>query len=84
MFQFPRLAFVPYFIQEQILRIRNQKPEIEALRPQLLITDFWKWVSPFGNSRIKACSRLPMTYRSVPRPSSPLSAKASTEYPYGT
>ena len=40
-----------------------------------------RWVSPFGDSRIKACSRLPMTYRSVPRPSSPLSAKASTRYP---
>src|SRR5271163_3450326 len=34
--------------------------------------------------RIKACSRLPETYRSVPRPSSPLSAKASTRYPYDT
>src|SRR6202041_2160457 len=43
-----------------------------------------RWVSPFGNSRIKACSRLPMTYRGVPRPSSPLSAKASTRYPYDT
>ena len=40
-----------------------------------------KWVSPFGNLRIKACSRLPEAYRSVPRPSSPLSAKASTECP---
>ena len=39
------------------------------------------WVSPFGNSRINACSRLPMTYRSVLRPSSPLSAKASTRCP---
>ena len=39
------------------------------------------WVSPFGDSRIKACSRLPVTFRSVPRPSSPLSAKASTECP---
>ena len=39
------------------------------------------WVSPFGNPRIKACSQLPMAYRSVPRPSSPLSAKASTRYP---
>ena len=38
-------------------------------------------VAPFGDSRIKACSRLPVTYRSVPRPSSPLSAKASTGYP---
>jgi hypothetical protein len=41
-------------------------------------------VAPFRNPRIKACSQLPMAYRSVPRLSSPLSAKASTEYPYGT
>jgi hypothetical protein len=42
------------------------------------------WVAPFGYSRIKACSRLPMTFRSVPRPSSPPSAKASTECPSHT
>ena len=36
------------------------------------------WVSPFGHSRIKACSQLPVTFRSVPRPSSPPTAKAST------
>ena len=41
-------------------------------------------VSPFGYPRIKACSQLPMAFRSVPRPSSPLSAKASTERPFGT
>ena len=39
-------------------------------------------VAPFGNSRIKACSQLPGTYRNVLRPSSPLSAKASTRCPY--
>ena len=39
------------------------------------------WVAPFGNPRIKACSQLPVAYRSVPRPSSPLDAKASTECP---
>jgi hypothetical protein len=39
------------------------------------------WVAPFGNSRLNACSRLPGTYRSVLRPSSPLSAKASTRCP---
>ena len=38
-------------------------------------------VSPFGNPRIKACSQLPVAYRSVPRPSSPLGAKASTKCP---
>ena len=38
-------------------------------------------VSPFGNPRIKACSQLPVAYRSVLRPSSPLSAKAFTKCP---
>lgn len=40
-----------------------------------------RWVAPFGNLRIKGSSRLPVAYRSVVRPSSPLSAKASTKYP---
>ena len=35
-------------------------------------------VSPFGHPRINACTRLPEAYRSVPRPSSALDAKAST------
>ena len=39
-------------------------------------------VSPFGRPWIKACSQLPMAYRSVPRPSSPPGAKASTECPF--
>jgi hypothetical protein len=39
------------------------------------------WVAPFGYPRIKACSQLPMAFRSVPRPSSPPGAKASTECP---
>ena len=38
-------------------------------------------VSPFGHPRIKACLRLPEAFRSLPRPSSPLCAKASTVYP---
>lgn len=38
-------------------------------------------VSPFGYPWIKACSRLPMAFRSVPRPSSPLDAKASAKRP---
>ena len=41
-------------------------------------------VAPFGYPWINACSRLPMAFRSVPRPSSPLSAKASTKCPYLT
>lgn len=39
------------------------------------------WVAPFGNPGITACSRLPRACRSVPRPSSPLGAKASTRCP---
>jgi hypothetical protein len=39
-------------------------------------------VSPFGHPRIKACLRLPEAYRSLPRPSSPACAKASTACPY--
>jgi len=38
-------------------------------------------VSPFGNPGIKACLRLPRAYRSLPRPSSPPAAKASTVCP---
>ena len=41
-----------------------------------------RWVSPFGNPRIKVCSRLPGAFRNVLRPSSPLHAKASTRRPY--
>ena len=35
------------------------------------------WVSPFGYLWINACLRLPKAFRSLPRPSSVLSAKAS-------
>src|ERR1044071_1544518 len=40
------------------------------------------WVAPFGNPGINDRSHLPRAFRSVPRPSSPLSAKASTRCPY--
>ena len=38
-------------------------------------------VTPFGNRRINACRRLPVAYRSLPRPSSAFGAKASTIRP---
>ncbi len=41
-------------------------------------------VSPFGHPRINDRSHLPAAFRSVPRPSSPLGAKASTERPYSS
>ena len=37
-----------------------------------------RWVAPFGDPRINGRSPLPSAFRSVPRPSSPLGAKAST------
>ena len=39
------------------------------------------WVAPFGHPRINERSPLPAAFRSVPRPSSPLGAKASTGRP---
>ncbi len=39
-------------------------------------------VAPFGYPRIYAYSQLPVAFRSLPRPSSPPDAKASTVCPY--
>src|SRR5690606_13222613 len=41
-----------------------------------------QWVSPFGHYGINACCQLPRTFRRLPRPSSPLTAKASTVCAY--
>ena len=38
-------------------------------------------VPPFGHPRIEACLQLPEAFRSLPRPSSPSRAKASTMCP---
>ena len=40
-----------------------------------------RWVLPFGYPRIADCSRLPVAFRSVLRPSSPPDVKASTKCP---
>ena len=45
------------------------------------IEDYPRWVAPFGNLRVEACLRLTGAYRSLPRPSSPSCAKASTVRP---
>ena len=39
-------------------------------------------VAPFGHPRIKDRMRLPVAFRSLPRPSSPAAAKASAMRPY--
>ena len=41
-------------------------------------TLYRRWVSPFGYLRVKACLRLSEAFRSLPRPSSPCVAKASS------
>jgi hypothetical protein len=43
---------------------------------------YWRRVAPFGYPRIKACLPLPGAFRCLPRPSSALSAKASTVCPF--
>ncbi len=51
------------------------------LKKQLNLSSHQRWVAPFGNLRIKGYSHLPVAYRSVSRPSSPVHAKASTKCP---
>ena len=45
------------------------------------LEDYPRGVAPFGDPRVKACLRLTGAYRSLPRPSSPSCAKASTVRP---
>ena len=89
MFQFPGFAFDPYEfrikyfllkrgIRNQASGVRKKRPDSCFLTPE---SSLRKWVAPFGNPRIKASSQLLAAYRSVVRPSSPLSAKASTKCP---
>ena len=62
-------------------RSRSRSFLVEPQNLRSWSSGYRRWVSPFGNPRIKASSQLPTAYRSVARPSSPLSAKASTEHP---
>ena len=64
------------YLDVSVRRVRFITLCIQVIIPHM------RWVSPFGNLRINGCSHLPVTYRSVPRPSSPLSAKASTRCPF--
>ena len=79
----PRVCFLtPMYsgLDTFLVITRNPKPEY----PQLLThirsrsSSYRRWVSPFGNLRVKVCSQLTVAYRSVPRPSSPHAAKASS------
>jgi hypothetical protein len=83
MFQFSGLASNPLCIQgsDTSYQTIEDKDGRRFRAARRLASMVWKWVSPFGNPRIKARSQLPTAYRSVPRPSSPARAKASTERP---
>ena len=90
MFQFPGFAFYPYAFRVEY-STRCQRTEAKhTRRPKSLdpssgvrhlISDICEWVAPFGYPRINGRSPLPAAFRSVPRPSSPLGAKASTKCP---
>ena len=67
--------------KSKTLRSWSRSFLVEPQNPRSWSSGYRRWVSPFGNPRIKASSQLPTAYRSVARPSSPLSAKASTEHP---
>ena len=52
--------------------------QFPGLAPSRVIRLATDRVAPFGHPGIKACVQLIQDYRSLPRPSSPLCAKAST------
>jgi hypothetical protein len=58
---------------------RVASPDYEFIRS--IILSYQDWVVPFGDPRIKACLRLPVAYRNLLRPSSPLGTKAFTISP---
>lgn len=58
---------------------RLASPDYEFIRT--ILRYYPEWVFPFGDPRIKACLRLPVAYRNLLRPSSPLGTKAFTISP---
>ena len=58
---------------------RLASPDYEFIRS--IARCYTSWVVPFGDPRIKACLRLPVAYRNLLRPSSPLGTKAFTISP---
>ena len=60
------------YLDISVPRVRRQSLCVQDQLPLA------RWVSPFGHRRIEACCQLPDAFRRLPRPSSPLTAKAST------
>ena len=56
----------------------HRVPRITLCIHVMLTAHYRRRVSPFGHPWINACLQLPMAFRSWPRPSSALGAKAST------
>ena len=79
----PRVRFLPLFYSKVRYLIAIPR-NLNRTEVRLKLSRYLRWVAPFGNPRIKAYSQLPMAYRSVSRPSSPVHAKASTRCPYIT
>ena len=69
------------FLSSGYLDVSVPQVRLTNLCIQLVIPHL-RWVFPFGYLRIKGCSHLPVAFRSVPRPSSPLNAKASIRCPF--
>ena len=83
--QFRLLPVRSPLLRESLLLSSPPGTEMFHFPGYRFLSDFWsptRWVAPFGYRRIKRCSLLPDAFRSLPRPSSPAGAKASTIYPY--
>ena len=82
-FRSPLLTESFHFLFLGLLRCftspRLASPDYEFIRS--IIQHYLDWVVPFGNPRIDACLRLPVAYRNLLRPSSPLGTKAFTISP---
>jgi hypothetical protein len=78
----PRVCFLtPMYsaLDTFIVITRNPKPDRHVAKSiRTRSSSYRRWVPPFGNLRVKVCSQLTVAYRSVPRPSSPHAAKASS------
>src|SRR2546425_1263464 len=71
----------PFHLSLRVLRCFSSPGSLPSLA--LRMTDLAAGrVAPFGDPGITACLQLPQAYRSLPRPSSPPCAKASTVRPY--
>ena len=60
----------------------HRVPSVYLCIQYTVTAHYHRRVSPFGHLRVKACLRLTVAFRSLPRPSSAPSAKASSLRPF--